>query len=73
MKKDEMKKMDSNSLKKEVEKLKKELFNLRLNIAIGDVKDYSQFKKIRNDIARCLTFLNQTMKISGVKHNDQKD
>ena len=59
MKKDELKKLDLQELRKEVIQLKKELFNLRLNINGGETKDYSQFKKLRIDIARCLTFLEQ--------------
>jgi large subunit ribosomal protein L29 len=59
MKKDEIKKLDSDALKKEVAQMKKELFNLKMNVSGGEVKDFSQFKKLRNDIARGLTFLNQ--------------
>lgn len=49
--------LDKNALRKEVSRLKKELFNLRLNVAAGQVKDFSQFKKLRKNIARALTFL----------------
>jgi len=59
MKNNDIKKMDASSLRKEVAKLKKEYFDLQLNVASGQVKDYSQFKKIKHDIARCLTCLNQ--------------
>ena len=59
---DEIKKLDLTSLKKEVEKMQKELFNLKLNVGGGEVKDFSQFKKLRHDIARCLTLLKQNEK-----------
>ena len=59
MNKDDIKKMDTSLLRKEVFRLKKELFNLKLSISGGQVKDFSQFKKLRSDVARCLTFLNQ--------------
>lgn len=59
MKQDELKKLDIKALQKEVSQLKKDLFNLKLNLAGGDVKDYSQFKKLRKNIAWCLTFLNE--------------
>ena len=49
--------MDKNSLLKEVTRIKKELFDLRLNLAAGQVKDYSQFKKLKKNAARALTFL----------------
>ena len=49
--------LDSNALKKEVLSLRKELFNLKLSKVSGQVKDFSQFKKLRKNIARCLTVL----------------
>ncbi|MBD3231546.1 50S ribosomal protein L29 [Candidatus Dependentiae bacterium] len=58
MNKEDFKKMDKNSLKQEVLKLKKELFDLKFKSRAGDVKDYSQFKKLRANIARGLTVLN---------------
>lgn len=42
-------------LKSEVRECRKELFNLKLNAAAGQVKDTSQFKKMRTKIARLLT------------------
>ena len=62
MKKEEIKKLDKASLNKELASLRKELFNLKLNIDSGEVKDFSQFKKLRTDIARTLTFLGQKEK-----------
>lgn len=59
MKKDDIKKLSLQELEKEVVKLKKELFNLKLTLAGGQVTDYSQFGKIRSNIARCLTCLNE--------------
>ena len=40
MKKDELKKLDFDALKKELRETKKELFNLRLNLGGGEVKDF---------------------------------
>jgi large subunit ribosomal protein L29 len=59
---DEIRKMDVGSLLKEVDQFKKDIFNLKLNLAVGQAKDYSQLKKIRINIARCLTVLNQKRK-----------
>ena len=59
MNKEDLKKMDNNSLNKEIFKLKKELFDLKLKVIGGEVKDFSQFKKLRGDVARCLTFINK--------------
>jgi len=62
MKKEEIKKLDKVSLYKELARLRKELFNLKLNVSGGEVKDYSQFKKLRIDIARTLTFFRKREK-----------
>lgn len=57
VKKEELKKLDIDSLKQELNNMRKELFNLRLSFRSGEVKDYSQFKKVKTNIARCFTFL----------------
>lgn len=57
--KSELKKLDSVALKSEIGSLKKELFNLRLGLLSGQVKDISQFKKLRIQVARVQTFLKQ--------------
>jgi large subunit ribosomal protein L29 len=59
MDKKELKNLDSEALKQEVVSLKRELFNLKLNKITGQLKDLSQFKKLRVQIARALTYLNQ--------------
>jgi large subunit ribosomal protein L29 len=59
MDKKELKSLDTQALKQEVVSLKKELFNLKLNKITGQLKDLSQFKKLRVQIARALTYLNQ--------------
>jgi ribosomal protein L29 len=57
--KDELKKMDTVGLEKEIESLRRELFNLKLGKLVGGVKDTSQFKKLRVNIAQALTFIQQ--------------
>lgn len=59
IKKNEFKKLDKNALKQEIANTKKELFNLSLSFGSGEVKDYSQFKKLKINMAQCLTFLKQ--------------
>ena len=54
-----LKKLDQAALKTEVFSLKKELFNLRLTTLAGQVKDVSQFRKLRVKIAQCLTLSKQ--------------
>lgn len=41
------------------DQLRRELFGLRLNALTSHIKDVSQFKKLRKDIARCLSLLTQ--------------
>ena len=58
MDKKNLKNLDKESIKLEINSLKRELFNLKLNSLTGQVKDVSQFNKIKVQIARALTFLN---------------
>lgn len=48
---------DGRSLHEEVAACRKELFALKMNLQAGQVKDNSQFKKLRRKIARALTAL----------------
>ena len=59
MNKEELKKLSDSELQTEMAQLRKELFDLKLSLDGGEVKDFSQFGKIRKNIARCLTFLKQ--------------
>lgn len=57
--KQEFKQLDSKQLQEKLENLRRELFSIRLNAKTSHVKDYSQFKQLRKDIARVLTFMKQ--------------
>ena len=59
MEKIEIKNLSVSVLKQEVQSFKKELFNLKLQRVTGQVKDVSQFKKLRIKIAQVLTLINQ--------------
>ena len=59
MDKAQLKTLDVKSLNEEIENLRKELFNLHLTKKTGQIKDVSQFKKLRAQIARALTCLNE--------------
>lgn len=59
MNKDALINLDSEALSKEIEATRKELFNLKLNLIAGQVKDVSQFKKLKVKIAQALTMLNK--------------
>lgn len=51
--------LGEKELVEKVSEFKRELFGLRLNVVTSHVKDYSQFKKLRKNVARALTYLNK--------------
>ncbi len=55
----EIKELNALQLKDKIESLRRELFNLKLNASTSHVKDYSQFVKLRKNIARAETYLRQ--------------
>lgn len=57
--KDEFKQLEPKELVLKLDALRRDLFSLRLNSSTSHVKDYSQFKKNRKNIARILTYLRQ--------------
>jgi large subunit ribosomal protein L29 len=62
MKTSERKELVQYPIEKLVEKLhefQQELFRLRLNSSTAHIKDYSQFRKAKKNIARVLTLLHQ--------------
>ncbi len=56
-----LKQLSMQDLHKKLETLRHELLNMRLNSATAHVKDYSQFKKLRRDIARVITIQQKKM------------
>ncbi len=57
--KEALKKINESELIKEIDVLRREYFKLRLNVATAHIKDYSQFKKLRKNIAQAMTYLRQ--------------
>jgi len=57
--KKELKQLSFDRLQEKLEELRKGLFSLRLNATTAHVKDYSQFKKFRKQIACALTLIHQ--------------
>ncbi len=47
--------MDDDQLRKELEKSKAELFNLRFSQAVGGLEDTGRMKAVRKNIARIYT------------------
>ena len=48
-----------DELRSELEKLKKESFNLRFQAATGQLENTARMKTVRRDTARVLTVLNE--------------
>ncbi len=69
MTRDELKKLDAAALGNEAKSLKKEFFNLRLGLITGQVKDTSQFSKLRRQVARALTLARQKQPAVTQKQN----
>ncbi len=59
MKIEDLRKKDVEQLKEELYVLRKETFTKRLQNSAGHLSDFSCFKKIRRDIARIKTLINE--------------
>ncbi len=59
MKASELRGKDETALKKELNDLLKAQFGLRMQIATQQLSNTSQLKKVRRDIARVKTVINQ--------------
>lgn len=61
--KEELQQMNAMQLQEKLDGLRRSLFSLRLSALTSHVKDNSQFKKLRADIARVMTYINQNPKM----------
>ena len=57
MKKQEIKKLSKDEILKNLDKLKKDLFNLRFQQINGQLTNTSKFNQIKKTIAKLLTFI----------------
>ena len=55
MKNKEINKLSNDELKNKLDKLKKDLFNMRFKRANGPLEDTSKFSQVRKDVAKILT------------------
>jgi large subunit ribosomal protein L29 len=55
MKASEFRDMVSDERKHKLESLKEELFKLRVQLATGQLQNTCTIKKVKKDIARCIT------------------
>ena len=56
---DKIRKLDDATINKNIEDLKKELFNLRLQAAVGKLENTARIGKIKKQIARMKTVLTE--------------
>lgn len=67
-----------DELDQKIDELRRNLFSLKLNATTSHVKNVSQFKKLRRDIARGLTVQTEQRRIAFLKYlfdafNSQKE
>jgi large subunit ribosomal protein L29 len=62
MKANEIRKMDTTAIKTEIDNLKKQLFDLRFQAAVGQLEDTAKLSKIKKDIARMYTIITEREK-----------
>ena len=59
MKAKELVSMNKSELEQKVAELKEELFNLRFQLATGQLQNTMVIQGVKRDIARCMTILRQ--------------
>ena len=59
MKVEKLKELSTNELLRKVDSLKEELFNLRFQMATGQLENPMKIKELRKDIARAKTILRE--------------
>ena len=62
MKKKEIKKLTNKQILENLDKLKKDLFNLRFQKANGQLENTSRVKVVKRSVARVLTLINNVSK-----------
>ncbi|MCL6593413.1 MAG: 50S ribosomal protein L29 [Alicyclobacillus sp.] len=59
MKANELRSLTSEEIQNRIEQLKDELFNLRFQLATGQLENPMRIRQVRKDIARAKTILRQ--------------
>ena len=59
MKNNEISKLSTDELANKLNKLKKDLFNMRFKRTNGPLEDTSKFSQVKKDIAKILTKMNR--------------
>ena len=59
MKNKEINKLSNDELENKINKLKKDLFNIRFKKTNGPLEDTSKFSKLKKEVAKALTKINK--------------
>lgn len=59
MKPEELRELTKEELTQRIKDSQKELFNLRFQLATGQLKNYKRIKEVKKNIARLLTVLRE--------------
>ena len=59
MKTSEIREMSVNDIEVKIAEIKKELLNLRFQLATGNLEDTAQINSLKKDVARLKTILNE--------------
>jgi len=59
MKAKELRELTTEELEQKIGELKRELFNLRFQLATGQLENHMRIKQVRKDIARAKTILRE--------------
>ncbi len=62
MKAKDIRSMETTAIETEIVNLKKELFDLRFQAAVGQLEDTAKLSKIKKDIARMYTIITEREK-----------
>jgi large subunit ribosomal protein L29 len=63
----ELRKKSEEELNEELVALRREQFNLRMSQATGEMNQHTEHKRVRKDIARVKTILNELKRSAGDK------
>ncbi|MCX7832102.1 MAG: 50S ribosomal protein L29 [Actinobacteria bacterium] len=64
MKTSELRNLTFEELQKKLKEARQELFNLRFQLATGQLKNYKKIKEVKKDIARILTVIKEIERAS---------
>ncbi|RLA91478.1 MAG: 50S ribosomal protein L29 [Deltaproteobacteria bacterium] len=62
MKAKELRELSEEEVEKKLKEFRQELFNLKFQLAIGQLENTSRIKQVKKDIARAMTVLNEKKK-----------